>query len=187
MPSFINLTMRKIWKKMARKNYRDGYVSAHISNTVASQITKLRSENGWTQAELAERAGMKQSRISALEDPNWENVEVATLKRLASAYDVGLTVRFVPYSELAQWAVTLSEDKLHVPTYEEEAADRIPDVATTGAAAAFFKPLEQPHHRSVYDDDRWNDIFLPPLPKNGLGASALAARVPSSNDFGPRQ
>jgi transcriptional regulator with XRE-family HTH domain len=105
---------------MARKGYRDGYVGAHISNTIASQITKLRIENGWTQKQLAQRTGMKQSRISALEDPNWENVEVATLERLASAFDVGLTVRFIAFSDLARWAATLSDDKLIVSRYEQE-------------------------------------------------------------------
>jgi transcriptional regulator with XRE-family HTH domain len=142
MPSFINSTMKRIWRKMARKAYRDGYVGAHISNTIASQITILRAANGWTQTELADRARMKQSRISALEDPNWENVEVGTLRRLASAFDVGLTIRFIPFGELAQWAATLSEDKLLVPTYEKEVADETspqpaaePNVATAISAA----------------------------------------------------
>src|SRR5260370_35920549 len=180
MLSFINSTMTKIWEKLARKAYRDGYVNAHISNTVASQIVKLRTARGWTQAQLAEQTGMKQSRISALEDPNWENVEVATLRRFASAFDVGLTVRFAPFSELAYWAATLSEHKLLVPTYNEEAAERIPDVASTGAAAAFSIPLEQPQLGSVYDN-RQSNVILPSLPKNGVSASALAARTLFSN------
>jgi transcriptional regulator with XRE-family HTH domain len=145
MPSFINSTMKKIWKKMARKAYRDSYVGAHISNTVASQITKLRTARGWTQTQLAEHAGMKQSRISALEDPNWENVEIVTLQRIASACDVALMARFAPFSELAEWAATLSDDKLLVPTYDEEALEQVPARPTVeagagaGAAAAFSK------------------------------------------------
>jgi transcriptional regulator with XRE-family HTH domain len=128
MPSFINSMMNKIWKKMARKAYRDGLVAAHVSNTVSAQIAKLREKEGWTQKELADRAGMKQSRISALEDPNYENIEVATLRRLASAFDVALTVRFIPFSELARWADTLSEEKLIVPKFEEDSpGGTIPD------------------------------------------------------------
>jgi transcriptional regulator with XRE-family HTH domain len=137
MPSFINSTMRKIWKKMARKGYRDGYVDAHISNTVSSQITKLRTEHNWTQTQLADHAGMKQSRISVLEDPNWENVEIATLKRIASAFDVGLTVRFVPYSYIAEWAAGLSEHRLFVPTYNEEIENA--PAAESPAARAFME------------------------------------------------
>jgi transcriptional regulator with XRE-family HTH domain len=180
MPSFINSTMKKIWKKMARKAYRDGYVSAHISNTIASQITKLRTAKGWTQTQLAEYAGMRQSRISALEDPNWQNVEVATLKRLASAFDVALTVRFIPFSELAQWAAALSDDKLLVSTYDEEATERVPVPARLiaeagGAATAFFAAPEQESRASVYDGMRafQGRITLPPLPKSGYGANAF--------------
>jgi len=112
--------MNKIWKKMARKAYRDAFVAAHVSNTVSAQIAKLREKEGWTQKELADRAGMKQSRVSALEDPNYENIELATLRRLASAFDVALTVRFIPFSELACWADALSEEKLIVPKFEED-------------------------------------------------------------------
>jgi len=41
----------------------------------------LREKEGWTQKQLAQKAGMSQSRISALEDPNYENYEIGTFKR----------------------------------------------------------------------------------------------------------
>jgi transcriptional regulator with XRE-family HTH domain len=113
-------TTAKIWKKMATKDYRDAYVAAHVSNTVASQISMLREKEGWTQKQLAQKAGMSQSRISALEDPNYENIEVGTLRRLASAFDVALTVRFISFSELASWTAGLSTDKLSVPSFLED-------------------------------------------------------------------
>lgn len=72
----------------------------------------LREARGWTQKQLAEKCGMRQSRISTLEDPNYENFEAATLRRLASAFDVALTIRFIPFSELAGWTATLSPEKL---------------------------------------------------------------------------
>ena len=111
---------------MTKKAYRDLFVAAHVSNTVASQIASLRAERGWTQGELAERSGMRQSRISALEDPNNENFEKKTLERLASAFDVGLTIRFVAYSEIALWASNITEDKLSVPDFEHDVLE--PDV-----------------------------------------------------------
>jgi len=112
--------LKTIWKKMGRKSYRDAFVSAHISNTVASQIATLRAKFELTQKQLAEKAGMRQSRISALEDPNYENIEVGTLRRLASAFDVALTVRFVPFSELAKWSVSMSTAKIAVPSFDED-------------------------------------------------------------------
>jgi transcriptional regulator with XRE-family HTH domain len=119
MPSPIS-TMTKIWKRMKSKVRRDSYVAAHISNTVASQILMLREAKGWTQTTLADKCGMRQSRISALEDPNYENFEAATLRRIAAAFDVALTIRFIPFSELAGWTATLSSDKLTPNDFEHD-------------------------------------------------------------------
>lgn len=112
--------MATIWRKMAKKGYRDGYVSAHVSNTVAAQITALREARNWTQSQLAEKAGMKQPRVSALEDPNYENFEAKTLRRIASAFDVGLSIRFVPFSDIVWWANSVSDDRLLVPSFLED-------------------------------------------------------------------
>ncbi len=120
MSPSISTTVRGLWKKMTNKEYRDSYVAGHISNTVASQILMLREARGWTQKELADKTGMGQSRISALEDPNYENIQVGTLKRLASAFDVGLTVRFVPFSEIVTWTADLSSEKLLVPDFTND-------------------------------------------------------------------
>src|ERR1700730_7688677 len=108
MSSRINSKVNAIWKKLRNKEYRDSFVASQISNTIAAQIFSLRDARGWKQAEVAAKAGMKQSRISDLEDPNYENYETRTLVKLASAFDVGLIVRFVPFSELAKWSVNLS-------------------------------------------------------------------------------
>jgi transcriptional regulator with XRE-family HTH domain len=108
---------------MIKKAYRDAFASAHVSNTVASQITTLRQEKGWTQTELAERAGMRQSRISTLEDPNNENFEAKTLLRLASAFDVGVTIRFVPFSDIAKWASNITQSSLAVPSFDDDAIE----------------------------------------------------------------
>jgi transcriptional regulator with XRE-family HTH domain len=160
---FINSMMRTIWKRMARKAYREGYVAAHISNTIASQITKLRTARGWTQTELAQHAGMKQSRISALEDPNWQNVELTTVLRLASAFDVGMVMRFVPFSEIATWAATLTDEKLVVPTYEEEARSAVQRLQIVPGSeiqvAGSFQETRKP---------------APPEVKNALGQNAFS-------------
>ena len=106
--SRINSKVKAIWRKLRNKEYRDSFVASQISNTIAAQIFSLREARGWKQAEVAARAGMKQSRISDLEDPNYENYQTRTLLKIASAYDVGLVVRFVPFSELAKWSANLS-------------------------------------------------------------------------------
>src|SRR5262249_31523322 len=66
---------------------------------IAQQIRALREQRGWTQATLAGKAQMKQSRISTLEDPNYSSWSVTTLKRLARAFDVALAVEFRAYGK----------------------------------------------------------------------------------------
>lgn len=105
---------------MKAKKYRDAFMVSDTANSIAAQIATLRAGRKWTQKELAEKVGMKQSRISYLEDPNFRNVEVATLQRLASAFDVALLVRMVPFSELVERVCESASGDLSVRPYEKD-------------------------------------------------------------------
>ena len=77
---------------------------------------------------------MKQSAISRLESPDYGNLNIKTLRRIASAFDVGLIVRFVPFSELGDWVSGtprtnpgLSSNSLAVPSFEEEEGEACVD------------------------------------------------------------
>lgn len=134
--SHINLKLNAIWRKLQNKEYRSSFVSSQISNTIAAQIFSLREARGWKQAEVAAKAGMKQSRISDLEDPNYENYETRTLVKLASAFDVGLVVRFVPFSELAKWSANLSpRDFLPTEFNKDGVATEIEDMRKNWSSA----------------------------------------------------
>lgn len=80
---------------------RDRFTRIETACSVSTQIRALRVMRGWTQRELAERAGMRQERISALEAAPLPGCSVATLLRLAKAFEVGLTARFEPWSTVA--------------------------------------------------------------------------------------
>src|SRR6185503_9471853 len=73
---------------------RHVYADELLNTFIATQIKVLREEREWTQSSLAERAGMRQERISVLEDINYESWSVKTLKRLAKAFDVRLSIKF---------------------------------------------------------------------------------------------
>jgi transcriptional regulator with XRE-family HTH domain len=143
MLSRIDSTVKAIWRKMRNKEYRESFVLAHISNTISAQIYSMRKTHSWTQAELAARCDMKQSRISALEDPDFDNVEVATLQRLASAFDVALSVRFVPFSEIAQRASSLSSPDFVVRDYSNDALEHqgSPSMTTLAVMKIFVSPV----------------------------------------------
>lgn len=122
MLSRINLKAKAIWKKMTSKEYRDAFIASYNSGTIAGQISAMRQARGWTQTQLADKCGMRQPRISALEDPDFENVELATLQRIASACDVGLMVAFVPFSEIAWRSTSLKNSYFNVAEFSADSS-----------------------------------------------------------------
>lgn len=62
---------------------------------LARQVLDLRLKRGWTQQELAERAGTKQANISRLENARL-NPSVDMLQRVANAFGVELAVTLIP-------------------------------------------------------------------------------------------
>ncbi len=118
MQSPILSALQNLWKKFKDKEYRNSFVGSHTASNIANQIATLREDRGWTQTELAQRAEMKQARISVLENPSNESVNISTLIRLANAFDVGLAVRFVPHSDIARWAVDADAKALGVTSFD---------------------------------------------------------------------
>jgi transcriptional regulator with XRE-family HTH domain len=108
---------RRLWDRFRSKVYRDAFVESHLSTNIAAQIYSIREARGWTQEQLADAAHMAQARISVMEDPSYRRFTLTTLKRLASAFDVALIVRFVPFSELLEWSTSLTPERLAVPNY----------------------------------------------------------------------
>ena len=78
-------------------------VESHVTKGLAHQLRATRDKLGWSQDRLADEAKMNQNAISRLENADYGRPTLTTLKRLAVAMDVGLVVRFVPFSELVDW------------------------------------------------------------------------------------
>ena len=55
--------------ELKQKAYRDAYAAAQIKIMLPFHIRALRMQRGWSQAELARRAGMAQPRIAEIEKP----------------------------------------------------------------------------------------------------------------------
>ena len=91
--------IKAIWRRLTDKEYRDAYVAGKVANDVAFQVYHLREGRGWTQGYLAGAAGTQQPAISRLER-SIGSVNVGTLLKVAAAFDVGLSIRFVPFSKL---------------------------------------------------------------------------------------
>ena len=102
------------------KEYRVLFVSEEIDTGLPYQIRAMRQDRGWSQEELAARTGMKQATISRVESVDYGRYSLQTLKRLASAFDVALTVRFAPFSVLVDAFVDLSDNDLRISSFSDD-------------------------------------------------------------------
>lgn len=98
LESNVNL----VSKLLNNPKFRDAFVFEHIKNGVAFQMTAMRDECKWTQARLGEEAKKPRSVITRLEDPNYGQFSIQTLREIASAFGVALLVKFVPFSRLLE-------------------------------------------------------------------------------------
>jgi len=110
----------RIVERLQLKEEREALVESQIFVGIPMQLHSMRRREGWSQKELADRAGDHQGRISLLENIGYESYTVKTLIRIAAAFDVALIVKFAPFSELADQAAHLSERRLLVPRFIED-------------------------------------------------------------------
>ena len=110
--------------------HRHAYCDEFLNISIATQIKVLREQRGLTQNELADQTDMKQSRISALEDVNYSSWSINTLRRLAKAFDVTLTVEFESFGEKLSRIETFSRAALEVVEFKKDpvfsGTDKIP-------------------------------------------------------------
>jgi len=110
----------KLIQKLKDPEYRKAFVASQINIGIPFQIRALQKARGWTQEQLAEKAGMLQPRISAMRKPGQSKLNLETIRRLAEAFDCGLIVRFAPFSELVRWSDQFEPDTFNVPSHEAD-------------------------------------------------------------------
>jgi transcriptional regulator with XRE-family HTH domain len=119
----MHIPSTNFWSRLEDKQYRHAYAIAQFKRLVPFQISSLRKLRGWSQQELAEKAGVTQGVISRAEDPDYGNLAANTILKIANGFDVVFVGKFVPYSELEKLVNHLSE-KDFVLNFELENAIR---------------------------------------------------------------
>ena len=76
------------------------YEEEVLNAEIARKIYQLRTKAGLTQQELADRVGTSKSAISLLEDADYEGHSLSMLKRIATALDKRMEIRFLPAKHL---------------------------------------------------------------------------------------
>lgn len=131
------------------KDFRREFVSDYVQEMLAVQIKELREHRQWSQQELGDAAeGMKQAQVSRLENPDYSGATINSLKRLANAFDLGLVVSFVRFSEFVDWITTQSPLRLVPPNYDEEQKQM--------SFARFTGDSTWPLRTAVVDNNDWD-------------------------------
>lgn len=114
--------LSNLWNKLSSsKAYREALVASQLKRGLPFQARTMRKKRGWSQAFVAEESGLTQGAVSRAEDPDYGNLTVNTVLRIAAGHDVAVICKFVSFSEFAKWYVKFSEASAVVPTFEEEA------------------------------------------------------------------
>ncbi len=111
-----------LFRLFSDREYRRAYVESFLNTSIAAQIKVNREKRNLSQLDLANLSGMKQPRISALENVNYESWSIRTLKRIAEAFDLALVVRFESFSQAIAEIEGISRESLERPSYSEEEA-----------------------------------------------------------------
>ena len=96
------------------------YAEESLNTYIATQIKVLREQRNLTQAELARLTGMKQPRIAVMEDINYSSWSIKTLRRLAEALDLRLSVKFETFSSLIPEVANFSRESLERFSFEND-------------------------------------------------------------------
>lgn len=111
---------RKFLDNLTDKEYREMFADELVGTSLAFQIRRLRDARRLSQADISRLTGKAQPTISQWEDPNYGRYTLSTLKGLAAAFGVALLVKFVSFSELADWTVDVDPNRLTPPSFDEE-------------------------------------------------------------------
>jgi transcriptional regulator with XRE-family HTH domain len=110
----------QLLKKLRNKEYRDAFVAEYIYSRIPLKIRAMREKRKMSQKALGAAAGVKQEWISKLEDPTYGRLTISTLLNIASAFDCGLIVDFVPFSKILNGATHLSPESFEVASFSDD-------------------------------------------------------------------
>ena len=166
----IATTKRDLLNSLKDREFRAAFNLENVYTTICFQLRALREQRDMTQGKLGQAAKMAPERISILEDPNAESKPTLnTLLRLAGALDIGLDVRFVPFSTVLLHSVHTDMHGLEVNSFTDE-------LPRLEAEIAFETALETTEaSTSVNHSTRGLTATMFTFPRSALTATAVAA------------
>jgi transcriptional regulator with XRE-family HTH domain len=102
------------------KAYRHAFIEEAIRTRITAQIKALRDREGWDYKQFASELKKKLAWAYRLEDPNAAPPTIPSLLEVAETFDVGVDVRFVPFSVLADDATSLKPESFQVASFKDD-------------------------------------------------------------------
>lgn len=91
----VELELEELRQRQQDPEYLEAEARLKPYLDLADEVIELRLERGWSQEELARRAGTQQANISRIEN-GLANSTVETLQKLARAFGTELRIRLCP-------------------------------------------------------------------------------------------
>ncbi len=132
-----------LWTRLTRsfrdREYRHVYAESFTNTLIAAQLKANREMRKLSQEQLAELAGMKQSRISAIENVNYESWSVRTLRRIARTFDLVLVIKFESFGNVVREMESFDRSSLERPSFQDDPDFKVSSERTTtpGNVVAF--------------------------------------------------
>jgi HTH-type transcriptional regulator/antitoxin HipB len=170
---------------LQQPEFAEGYAESFLDSFIATQLRVLREQNGWSQAELAERMGKKQTVISRSENVNYSSWSISTLKQYARAFRLRLRVSFETYGSLVDEVADFSRENLQRTPRESDPALNRPE-AKTGQNSGMGSAAGMPRGiHLVCMSQAGKDAAPLPSGNNNPGAIAQGMGSLSHDNFGP--
>lgn len=111
---------QKLRERLRDREYRHAYADESLNTYLASQLRVLREQRGLSQAKLGSLMGTQQAGISRLESADYEGWSIRTLKKLAEAFDLRLSVSFENFGTLWRDMARCDREHLERPKFEDD-------------------------------------------------------------------
>jgi len=165
--------LRALWQKLRNKKYRAQFVAAQVKRGIPFQIQSLMKQKSFSQERLAKESGLTQGVISRAANPDYGNLTLNTIIKIAAGLDVAFVGKFVPFSELGNWFTNLSEETVRVKSFDEEDAE-MSQALGLGSAEEAMKDKDGEARTAQPDSNRGRKLGSVLKVSDGAGLAAAA-------------
>lgn len=144
----MNPVIDRLRRDFQDPEYRHVYDEGFLDSSIATQIRTLREQRKWSQEKLASATGMRQSRISEIEDTDYSSWSIRTLRRLAKAFDLRLRVSFEEFGTLLSDFTKLNRNDLERRSFSDDPAFKVETGRSIPPLREFIKIVEPTDSKS---------------------------------------